>query len=569
MFYIIKKYFVSTLIFLLLLAVGFIFASHNLILATTYIGGELGLTDIKPYQKYNELKIDQSGISWKIAGVKQNDYFIVWSKTKKPEYPTRESDKFYRYLGAVNINDVITAFDGAGIYYIRFYKDFRDNCAPNETDSVDDQVECELYSSEVTAYLDEYEQGCVDSDGGINLSEKGSLNNNYLTTGKAPVDYCLNYGTAGTLVEYACKDSSDIDKWGFGINLGKNYAGGGISWNYYSGSFVCPNGCSDGACIQATANDSSLDIDNSNNDVSESDIDTNQNTSSKTSSVHNQLVDCTDDASICTEDEVCMENPPDEGLYCCSIIWGCILQESLAALNDEIATSTDDNISSADDQENGDDESEDNLSEVDSPADEVEEDDPSFDNIHKFRIRNAELHRQLKGKIMLKVESAGEAYYIHPVTEAMYYLGRPNDAFGVMREQGVGITNTDLEKIPVGVGSLTGPDADSDGLPDLFEDAAGLDKDNPDTDNDGYTDKQELDSGYSPVVKFIKSEFDFNFGNIHKGKIFLQVEKKGEAWYINPNDGKRYFLGRPADAFKVMRDFGLGISNANFESIQQ
>src|SRR6056297_1304036 len=29
------------------------------------------------------------------------------------------------------------------------------------------------------------------------------------------------------------------------------------------------------------------------------------------------------------------------------------------------------------------------------------------------------------------------------------------------------------------------------------------------------------------------------------GKILLQVEKNGEAWYIKPSDKKRVFLGRP------------------------
>ena len=37
------------------------------------------------------------------------------------------------------------------------------------------------------------------------------------------------------------------------------------------------------------------------------------------------------------------------------------------------------------------------------------------------------------------------------------------------------------------------------------------------------------------------------------GKIVLQVEQNGEAWYINPNNYKRYFLGRPNDAFALMR----------------
>jgi hypothetical protein len=53
-----------------------------------------------------------------------------------------------------------------------------------------------------------------------------------------------------------------------------------------------------------------------------------------------------------------------------------------------------------------------------------------------------------------------------------------------------------------------------------------------------------------------------------KGRILLQVEEQGQAWYVNPSNGKRYSLGRPAEAFEVMRSVALGVSNANFNSIQ-
>ncbi len=43
--------------------------------------------------------------------------------------------------------------------------------------------------------------------------------------------------------------------------------------------------------------------------------------------------------------------------------------------------------------------------------------------------------------------------------------------------------------------------------------------------------------------------YNLSFSQQHQGKIFIQVEEKGEAWYINPEDNKRYFLGRPTDAF--------------------
>lgn len=56
---------------------------------------------------------------------------------------------------------------------------------------------------------------------------------------------------------------------------------------------------------------------------------------------------------------------------------------------------------------------------------------------------------------------------------------------------------------------------------------------------------------------------------IFAGKIFLQVEQKGEAWYVNPADGRRYYLGRPNDAFRVMKETGLGISEESFEDFQK
>lgn len=136
---------------------------------------------------------------------------------------------------------------------------------------------------------------------------------------------------------------------------------------------------------------------------------------------------------------------------------------------------------------------------------------------------NAEsLSKKLSGKILLQVEENGEAWYINPTNEKRYYMGRPTDAFNLMRSLGVGITNKDLEKISVGSG---------------------------------------------PTMSGAKT--DSSFASKQKGKIFLQVEEKGEAWYVYPNDTKRYYLGRPTDAFNLMRSLGLGISNKDLATISQ
>ncbi len=143
---------------------------------------------------------------------------------------------------------------------------------------------------------------------------------------------------------------------------------------------------------------------------------------------------------------------------------------------------------------------------------------PEINASEAIKITNDVLYNRLKGRIILKVEDNGRAYYVSPVKKEMYYLGRPADAFAIMRSQGLGISNANLEKILV----------------------------NKEKSN---------------------SKIDTKFTKTHLGKIFIQVEKNGEAWYLNPVDSSRYYLGRPADAFQIMRNLSLGISNDNFSKL--
>ena len=200
-------------------------------------------------------------------------------------------------------------------------------------------------------------------------------------------------------------------------------------------------------------------------------------------------------------------------------------------------------------------------------TEESESNQPADSQSNTHQVGNQNMYKSLKGKILLTVEQNGEAYYVNPSKEEMYYLGRPADAFSVMREQGVGITDSDLAKVPLGLVDLTGEDTDGDGLSDLLEDAIGSDPAKTDTDGDGFPDKDEVQNGYQADGSG-QAVIDNVFAGNQKGKIFLQVEKNGEAWYISPADGKRYFLGRPADAFSVMRNLGLGISNHDFDNLQ-
>ncbi len=117
------------------------------------------------------------------------------------------------------------------------------------------------------------------------------------------------------------------------------------------------------------------------------------------------------------------------------------------------------------------------------------------------------LGSKLSGRILLAVQANGEAWYINPVNQQRYFLGRPSDAFNLMQQLGLGISNKDFNSF----------------------------------------------DGEAPVRL--------------SGRILLKVEDSGKAYYVNPLDFKLYFLGRPADAFQLMRELSLGITNLNLDAI--
>jgi len=122
-------------------------------------------------------------------------------------------------------------------------------------------------------------------------------------------------------------------------------------------------------------------------------------------------------------------------------------------------------------------------------------------------VHSADLTSRLKGKILLQVESKGEAWYVNPDDNKRHYLGTAEDAFGVMRNLGLGISGVDFERF----------------------------------------------DGIAPERL--------------SGKILLNVDDGGKAYYVNPEDLKMYYLGKAQDAFNVMRNLGLGITNDNLGGI--
>lgn len=175
------------------------------------------------------------------------------------------------------------------------------------------------------------------------------------------------------------------------------------------------------------------------------------------------------------------------------------------------------------------------------------------------------LQDAVRGRILLDVERRGEAWYVTPDVVERSYLGSPQNAFRVLRDHGLGITDENLRRIPVAAPGTFGEDIDADGLPDAFESAIGTSVLHADSDFDGRTDGEEVAAGTSPLGGSIV--IDRTLVTRLSGKILLQVEGKGEAWYVHPVDGRRHYLGRPDDALRVMRQTALGISMENLDRV--
>ena len=186
-------------------------------------------------------------------------------------------------------------------------------------------------------------------------------------------------------------------------------------------------------------------------------------------------------------------------------------------------------------------------------------------------VSTSGLGNRLKGRILLQVESLGEAWYVRTDNGQRVYLKDGETAYQLMRKIGLGITNTDLNKIPLGINQKiveADLDTDADGLPNKLEEAIGTDSFNYDSDGDGTADGAEVSAGTDPLAAGT-SCFDVGLANRLKGRILLQAESKGEAWYVSPKDGRRYYLKDGAAAYQLMRFLSLGITNENLDQIEE
>lgn len=116
---------------------------------------------------------------------------------------------------------------------------------------------------------------------------------------------------------------------------------------------------------------------------------------------------------------------------------------------------------------------------------------------------------------------------------------------------------------------FAGKDADCDGLSDNREKLYGSDPSNKDSDGDGYFDGIEAGNSYPPMIRLGARALNAELARRYRGRIIFAPHFYGEAYYVNPENLKAYYLGRPYDALQVIGRQGVGITNANLKRIPE
>lgn len=134
-------------------------------------------------------------------------------------------------------------------------------------------------------------------------------------------------------------------------------------------------------------------------------------------------------------------------------------------------------------------------------------------------LNNADFLTNARGYFLLDPRENEDIWYIHPLSARPYNINRSFAAFKTISQQGIGVSNATLKKIPTAKSSSQGN------------------------------------------VKLRKKL---------AGRILIQVKNKGKAWYVNPKDLKRYYLGRSDKMLSAIRRLSVPIyANDDPEEVQK
>lgn len=184
----------------------------------------------------------------------------------------------------------------------------------------------------------------------------------------------------------------------------------------------------------------------------------------------------------------------------------------------------------------------------------------------KFSLASS-LPFDLRGRFLIQVDNKGQAWYVDTEDTLRYDVSNNNHFQDLVKNVGLGISNSNLQKIPIAINNnLITIDSDGDGLDDELEKAIGTDPFNPDSDGDGYDDKTEILYHFNPAGKG-RLPIDIKLTSSLAGKLLLQVEGQGQVWYVNPADNLRYYIKDYDYFLKAISLFGRGINSDNLKLI--
>lgn len=146
----------------------------------------------------------------------------------------------------------------------------------------------------------------------------------------------------------------------------------------------------------------------------------------------------------------------------------------------------------------------------------------------------------LNGKILKNTfDGSGSLLYFSPGDQKIYTLASIEE----LSKFSSTFFFEELEKIPLANFNLNGEvDSDGDGLADVIEKVLHTDPQKKSTNDNGYDDKTNLLHQYNPIAPGSqKLPIDLIYASVHLG-FWVQEDDAWIFWYVNPNDGRRYFI---------------------------
>lgn len=190
---------------------------------------------------------------------------------------------------------------------------------------------------------------------------------------------------------------------------------------------------------------------------------------------------------------------------------------------------------------------------------------PNF--VFASTLSTSSLSYKLRGYFLIEVDGRGQAWYVDIENGLKHKLNKDSSAWQLVHDFGLGISHSDLEKIPVAVNEkLIKKDSDKDRLDDDLEKAIGTNPLEDDSDGDSYNDGLEILNHFNPL-NYGRSSIDLKLSSELAGQILLDVEKNGEAWYVSPKDNLRYYISDYQALFQMIAVVGYGINSGNLNYI--